>query len=107
VTAGTPQVRRISLSHITAREVKLAAGFVAGLPEMPVEDVSLHDVTISMARDAEPGYPEMADDMELMQGAGLHVRNVRGLRLEDVEIADQEGPALVLDNASGVRITEG
>ncbi len=105
VTAGTPQIRRISLSHITARQVKLAAGFVAGLPEMPVEDVSLHDVTISMARDAQPGYPEMADDMELMQGAGLHMGNVRGLRLDDVEIAGQQGPALVLDGVSGVRIT--
>ena len=107
VTAGTPQVRRISLSHITARQVKLAAGFVAGLPEMPVEDVSLRDVTISMAVDAQPGYPEMADDMELMQGAGLHFRNVRGLRLDDVQITGQQGPALVLAGASGVRITEG
>jgi len=107
VTVGTPQVRRVSLSHITAREVKLAAGFVAGLPEMPVEDLSLRDVTISMARDAQPGYPEMADNMELMQGAGLHVSNVCGLRLDDVEITDQQGPALVLDGASDVRITEG
>lgn len=107
VNAGTPQIRRISLSHITARKVKLAAGFVAGLPEMPVEDVSLRDVTISMARDADPGYPEMADGIELMQGAGLHVLNVRGLRLEDVAIDGQQGPALVLAGTSGVRITEG
>ncbi len=61
-------MRRIHLSHITAHDAKLAAGFVYGLPEMPVEDVTLDDVVISMAPDAEPGYPEMADDMELMQG---------------------------------------
>lgn len=107
VTAGTPRVRRIHLSHITAREVKLAAGFVTGLPEMPVEDVSLSDFTISMARDAEPGYPEMADNMELMQRAGLYVRHVRGLRMQDVEIVGQDGPALLLDDASCTRITGG
>ncbi len=100
VTAGTPCFRRIHLSHVTARDAKLAAGFVYGLPEMPVEDVSLDDVTISMADEAKPGYPEMADDMELMQGAGLYVRHVRGLRLRDVAITGQRGPALLLDDAT-------
>jgi len=101
VTAGTPRFRRIHLSHITAREAKLAAGWVYGLPELPVEDVSLDDVSISMAADAEPGYPEMADDMELMQGAGLFVRHVRGLRLRDVEITGQRGPAFLLADTEG------
>jgi len=95
VTAGTPCFRRIHLSHITARDAKLAAGFVYGLPEMPVENVSLDDVSISMSQDAGPGYPEMADDMELMQGAGLFARFVRKLRLRGVEITGQRGPALL------------
>jgi polygalacturonase len=102
VAAGTPRFRRIHLSHITARDAKLAAGFVYGLPEMPVEDLTLDDVAISMAPGdsrAEPGYPEMADDMELMQRAGLFARNVRGLRLRDVEITGQRGPALLLDDS--------
>ncbi len=107
VTAGTPCFRRIHLSHITARDAKLAAGFVFGLPEMPVENVSLSDVFVSMAPDAEPGYPEMADDMELMQGAGLVVRNVRGLRLQDVEIVGQQGPALLLADTTGIQIAGG
>jgi hypothetical protein len=106
VTEGTPRFRRISLSHSTARDVKLAAGFVYGLPEMPVEEVSLHDVSISMAPEAEPGYPEMADDMELMQRAGVYVRHVRGLRLQDVVISGQQGPALLLRDVRG-NITNG
>ena len=68
---------------------------------MPVDEVSLDDISISMAPDAEPGYPEMADDMELMQGAGLYVRHVRGLRLQDVEITGQQGPALLLYDVRG------
>jgi polygalacturonase len=100
VTAGTPRVRRIHLSHVTARDVKLAAGWIYGLPEMPVEEVSLDDVTVSMSSDAEPGYPEMADDIEQMQGAGLFVRHVAGLRLRDVAITGQRGPALLLDDTT-------
>jgi polygalacturonase len=102
VSAGTPRFRRIHLSHITARDVKLAAGWVFGLPEMPIEELSLDDVAVSMAADAEPGYPEMADDVELMQGAGLFVRHVLGLRLRDVVITGQQGPALLLDDATGL-----
>lgn len=100
VTGGTPRFRRIHLSHITAHDVQLAAGFVLGLPEAPVEDVSLDDVTISMASAAEPGYAEMADGLELLQRAGMIVRHVRGLRLRDVEITGQEGPALFLEETT-------
>jgi polygalacturonase len=100
VDAGTPAVRRIHLSHITARDAKLAAGWVYGLPEAPIEDVSLDDVRITMAADAEPAYPEMADDIEPLQAAGLFVRHVRGLRLRDVEITGQRGEAVVLEGVT-------
>ena len=36
VTEKTPVLRNISLSNITARDVRAAAGFLHGLPEMPV-----------------------------------------------------------------------
>lgn len=105
VTDGTPRFRRIHLSHITAREVKYAAGFLFGLAEMPLQDVCLSDVSIAMSPDAEAGYPEMADDMELMQRAGLFVRNARGLKLHNVEVTGQLGPALMLNDSSDVDIS--
>ena len=57
VTDATPRFRRIHLSNITAREVQVAAAFLYGLAEMPVEDISLSDVSIAMAADAEAGLP--------------------------------------------------
>jgi hypothetical protein len=104
VTDGTPHFRHIHLSHITARRAKYAAALLYGLPEMPVEDISLNDISISMSPDAGAGYPEMADDMELMQRAGLFVRNARGLRLRDVEVTGQLGPALTLADTADVDI---
>lgn len=105
VTAGTPVFRRIHLSHITAHNVKYAAGFLYGLAEMPIEDVSLSDVSISMAANAEPGYPEMADHMELMQRAGFFACNVQGLRLHNVEVRGQSGPALRMEASAAVEIS--
>lgn len=97
IDEGTPRVRHIHYSHITARGAKIAAGFVYGLPEMPIEDLSLDDVSITMDRNAEAGYAEMADDIPQHRAAGLFVRNVRDLRLRDVEITNQIGEAFLIE----------
>ena len=100
IDASTPQFRRIHLSHITARHVKYAAVFLYGLAEMPLEDITLSDVSISLSAEAEAGYPEMADEMDLMQRAGFFVRHARGLRLHHVEVSGQRGAAFrVIDSA--------
>jgi len=104
VSDSTPRFRRIHLSNITAREVKYAAAFLYGLPEMPIEDISLSDISVSLSPDAEAGYPEMADNMERMQRAGFFVRNARKLRLHDVEVIGQLGPALMLADSSDIDI---
>jgi polygalacturonase len=94
---GTPRIRHVHLSHVTARNAKIAAGFVYGLPEMPIEDLTLDDVSITMDRTAEAGYADMADDIPQMQAAGLFVRNVRGLHLREVEITNQIGEAFLVE----------
>jgi polygalacturonase len=105
VTTRTPRFRRITLSHITATGAATAAAFLYGLAEMPLEDIALEDVSISMAGAAEPGYPDMADGLELMQGAGLIVCNARGLRLHRVEVRGQRGPAIQISSSSEVDLS--
>lgn len=107
VTDATPRFRRIHLSHVSAREVRVAAAFLYGLAEMPVEDVTLSDVAIAMAADAEPGYADMADDLEPMRRAGVVARNARGLRLHNVEVSGQLGPALSIEDAADIEISGG
>ncbi len=102
---GTPRIRRIHLSHITARGVKYAAGFFYGLPELPAEEISLSDISISLAGEGEAGFPEMADGLERMRQAGFFIRNVRGLTLEHVEIDGQSGPAFRLEDIEGGTIS--
>ncbi len=102
VSDDTPRLRHIHLSHITARNVKVAAGFIYGLAEMPLQNISLSDISISMSPDSEAGYPEMADGLELMQQAGLFMHNAEYVRLDHVEITGQLGPALSLVDVAEV-----
>lgn len=106
VNEGTPRFRRIHFSDVTAREVRYAAAFIYGLPEMFVEDISFSNVAVSMALDAEAGDPAMTPDMEPMQRAGFFACNVRRLRFHNVEVTDQLGPALVLTDVEDVEVSD-
>ena len=102
VDDSTPRLRRIHFSHITARDVKHAAGFLYGLAEMPLEDISFTDVSISISEEADSGYPEMADDIPSMSQAGFFIRNACHLRLENVEVTGQVGEAFDMDDSVDV-----
>jgi len=104
VDDGTPHLRRIHFSHITAREVKHAAGFLYGLAEMPLEDISLSDISISISEEADSGYPEMADDIPSMSQAGFFIRNAHHLRLENVEVTGQIGEVFDISDCTDVTI---
>ena len=57
-----------------------------------------------MAEKSESGFPEMADGLETMQRAGFFIRNVNHLRLNQVEIYEQVGPAFRIENSTKVNI---
>jgi polygalacturonase len=99
VDGGTPRVRRIGFSDITAEDAHYAAAYLYGLPEMPIEDVSFRDVTVRMSPDARRGLPEHIDDEHPMSRAGFIARNVRRLHLEGVEVSGQEGEPFVFSES--------
>ncbi len=55
VTEETPTFRRIHFANITARNVHAAAGFLYGLAERYVSEVTFTDIDVSMAEQAIPG----------------------------------------------------
>jgi polygalacturonase len=100
IDAGTPRVRRLQFSQITAGNVHYAAAFLYGLPEMPIEDVTFRDVSIAMSPDARSGVPEHLDHEPPMSRVGFVARNVRGLRLDGVEVSGQLGEKFVLTDVA-------
>ncbi|TCL65333.1 polygalacturonase [Hydrogenispora ethanolica] len=104
VTERTPAFRRIHLSNITAREVRTAAAFLFGLPELPISEITLDNVVIQMAEAAAPEYPDMMTHLEPMAKKGLLCANLQGLALHHVFVSNQDGPAFRITRSADVEL---
>jgi hypothetical protein len=77
-----------------------------GLPEMWVEDVAYSDIAIYLDRDnTEAGESDMAPDIDKLCRAGFVFRNVRKLRMNNIQVFDATGPAVSVTNAQDVTLS--
>ena len=84
VSERTPVLRNLHFSDITVRGAP-AAGYILGLDEMPVENVTFSNLSI----DAE---------------AGFSCSNARHLAFRDVRIDTKKGPALLCEKVETLEI---
>lgn len=94
VDAGTPQIRGLHLAHLTARNVHASAGHLYGLPEAPLADLSIHDLTVSFAAEPRAASPEMASGVEQRTRSGIELGFVRGGELSRVRVSGADGEAV-------------
>ncbi|MCT8139609.1 glycoside hydrolase family 28 protein [Anaerobacillus sp. CMMVII] len=106
VTEKTPKIEHIKISNVTAKECRAAAAFIYGLPEMPIEDVSLSNVTFEMTTDPneEGGEPDMVKDEIIMAGEGIYCKHVNGIEFHRVRVETRQGPALTMEEVVDVDI---
>lgn len=105
ISAETPIFRRIHFSNITAREVSAAAGFLYGLAEMYVEDITFNEISIAMKENAKAALPAMMAGLEPMKQRGFYCSNVSDIRFNHVTVSNHEGPAFYVENGLDVEIT--
>lgn len=80
VTGTTPRYRNIVLRNVKGTSTK-AAGVIVGLPECQLENVLLEEVQIDAA------------------GAGLEVRNAKGVEFKNVKITAKTGQPVIVKDA--------
>ncbi len=98
VDEGTPCLRDVSISGVRARGCTSCAGFFYGLPEMPVEGVSLQDVVVEMG-EGPVQNPAMMNDCPKLKKAGFFLRNAVGVDLRGVKVRGVEGEWLLIDES--------
>ena len=97
VTEKTPHVRRIRMADIVVTGVRSAAGCLCGLPEAPLEDISIVNTQIHLVP-AKPEVPVMNAVAKPVTQAGLYAEHVRGLHMTDVRVVGAEGGEFTLKN---------
>lgn len=105
ITKETPSFRRMHFSSITARNVHASAGFIYGLAEQYVSEITFNNIDISMAENAIPGKPAMMAGIEDMNNRGFYVGFSKDILFNRVSIENHEGPAFYVEYSEDVEIT--
>jgi hypothetical protein len=109
VDGGTPRLSDIAFSSITATGSRIAAAWIDGLAEAPILGLSFDDVSIELGGEAGPtsrpesAPAEMSPGAPPLSRAGFRAYNAYGMRLNNLRIRGQEGPAFSLKNCGGLR----
>jgi len=94
---STPHVRRIRMADIVVTNVRSAAACLFGLPEAPLEDISIVNTQIHLV-ESEPAVPVMNAVAKPVTLAGLSAQHVRGLHMTDVRIIGARGETMMLED---------
>ena len=99
VDERTPSVHKLEFRHIQCTNCHVAAAFVYGLPENPIDCIELEDFHVTYAQNPIAMEPAMMDDIDeesTWLGACFH--NVERLVLRDVTIGPECREPLVTEN---------
>jgi len=104
VTEATPKFAHLRFSNIMARNVKLAAGYLVGLPEMPLEDVCCDNVSVFMdPKSKTAGRPDMSPGIASIARGGFIANRVDGLTIRNVQIHDQIGERFLIRDCKDIK----
>ncbi|GFH41945.1 endopolygalacturonase [Lactococcus hodotermopsidis] len=104
IDAYTPCFQRIHFANITARNVHAAAGFICGLAEQPISDITFQQIDIAMKDKALAALPAMMTGLSEMKQQGFYLENVQNFLFEHVTIANHEGKAFHIENGKEIKM---
>ncbi|WP_251452152.1 glycoside hydrolase family 28 protein [Microbacterium sp. Marseille-Q6648] len=107
IDAGTPHLRDIRLTDITATDVRACAAFISGLPESPLRGLTLERIAVSFAADPEPAVPAMADGVPSMAAEGVHLAFADDIEVSTLRFHGLRGPEFVTDGTPAIDTREG
>ena len=94
----TPKLGTLTMEDIVATDAQFAGCYFDGLPEQPIEGVSMKNVTITFDPDAKEGQAAMADNRPHVKKLAIYAENVKSIQLHNVKIEGYEGERLRFAN---------
>ena len=101
----TPRMGVFTFKNMECTGAEVAACYIDGLTEAPIDQVTLENIRVSFAPDAKPGVPAMQNFAEKRCKLGLYLDNVRRIRIKDVRLSGVEGQGLIADHYEDIEKT--
>jgi len=102
----TPHMGTFCFRNMECTGAEVAACYIDGLPESPIDKVVLENISVSFAEDAREGVPAMQNFAEKRCRLGLYLDNVREIEVKNVSVTGCVGEKLITDHCEKVT-TEG
>ncbi|MBR6954912.1 MAG: glycoside hydrolase family 28 protein [Clostridia bacterium] len=102
VDARTPHLGRFTFRNMTCTDTEVAGCYAEGLPERPLDAVTLENVRIAYSKDAKPGVPAMFTNSPAVCRMGLYFRSVRQVVLRNVVLEGVDGERVITENVDSV-----
>jgi polygalacturonase len=94
----TPSIGKLTFKDITCKDCEVAATYFYGLPEQPIKEVIIENVSFDFKEDAKEGQAAMMSHVDPMKKVGIFASYVDKLTLKNVSIQGQETDETILSN---------
>ncbi len=93
IHSGTPSIKNVEISDITAVNCRASAGFIAGLPESPVENLKITNCLFTTDEQSavSPDHSDMFLGIPSADVKSFRVLNTNNIEFKDVQV---KGPAV-------------
>ena len=94
----TPYLGKFTFRDMECLNCHVAACYCDGLPEMPIDDITLENITFTYDPAAEPGFPSMKNNNKELCRAGMYFDYVKQLTIRNVRVEGCDGDELIAKN---------
>lgn len=98
----TPYLGDFHFKNIDCTNVNVAAGAFYGLPEMPINKITIENVNFKYALNPKAGVPAMMTGLDAMSNRGLIFNNVNEVVLNNVHLDNNLDNELELNNVISI-----
>ena len=94
----TPYLGKFTFKNMICENCEAAACYCDGLPERPIEEINLQNISFTFSENARPSRPAMREFMEEFCRVGMYFDNVKRLSVENVSVVGAIGDELIANN---------
>ena len=95
VDERTPYLGKFTFRNMICEDCEAAACYCDGLPERPIEEITVENIIFTFAPDAKPSRPAMREFMEEFCRKGMYFDNVRRLIISNITLKGVVGDELI------------